>query len=54
MNYKDNEKIKMIRKSVLAIQSSFALELYISFNAIKTYTEYYVTNYKKEKNDDKL
>ena len=42
--------------SVLAIQSSFALELYIPFNAIKTYTEYYVTNYKEreEKNDDKL
>lgn len=43
----DNEKVKMIRKSVLAIQSSFALELYIPFNAIKTYTEYYVTNYKE-------
>lgn len=43
----DNEKVKMIRKSVLTIQSSFALELYIPFNAIKTYTEYYVTNYKE-------
>lgn len=43
----DSEKVKMIRKSVLAIQSSFALELYIPFNAIKTYTEYYVTNYKE-------
>ncbi|KGJ53892.1 hypothetical protein CIAN88_06675 [[Clostridium] innocuum] len=50
----DNEKVKMIRESVLAIQSSFSLELYVPFNAIKTYTEYYVTNYKKEKNDDKL
>ena len=52
----DSEKVKKIRESVLAIQSSFALELYIPFNAIKTYTEYYVTNYKKreEKNDDKL
>lgn len=50
----DNEQVKMIRKSILAIQSSFALELYIPFNTIKTYTEYYVTNYKKEKNDDKL
>ena len=45
----DSEKVKKIRESVLAIQSSFALELYIPFNAIKTYTEYYVTNYKKEK-----
>ena len=52
----DSEKVKKIRESVLAIQSSFALELYIPFNAIKTYTEYYVTNYKEreEKNDDKL
>ena len=45
----DSEKVKKIRESVLAIQSSFALELYIPVNAIKTYTEYYVTNYKKEK-----
>lgn len=45
----DSEKVKKIRESVLAIQSSFALELYIPFNAIKTYTEYYATNYKKEK-----
>lgn len=43
----DSEKVKKIRESVLAIQSSFALELYIPFNAIKTYTEYYVTNYKE-------
>ena len=52
----DSEKVKKIRESVLAIQSSFALELYIPFNAIKTYTEYYVTNYKEreENNDDKL
>ncbi|MFR4323760.1 MAG: hypothetical protein ACLT22_06645 [Coprobacillus cateniformis] len=52
----DTEKIRKTRESVLAIQSSFALELYIPFNAIKTYTEYYVTNYKEreEKNDDKL
>lgn len=52
----DSEKVKKIRESVLAIQSSYALELYIPFNAIKTYTEYYVTNYKEreEKNDDKL
>lgn len=47
--FNDSEKVKKIRESVLAIQSSFALELYIPFNAIKTYTEYYVTNYKKEK-----
>lgn len=54
--FNDSEKVKKIRESVLAIQSSFALELYIPFNAIKTYTEYYVTNYKEreEKNDDKL
>lgn len=45
----DNEKVKMIRENILAIQSSFALELYIPFNAIKIYTEYYVTNYKEEK-----
>ena len=32
----DSEKVKKIRESVLAIQSSFALELYIPFNAIKT------------------
>ncbi len=52
----DTEKIRKTRESVLGIQSSFALELYIPFNAIKTYTEYYVTNYKEreEKNDDKL
>lgn len=37
----DNEKVKMIRENILAIQSSFALELYIPFNAIKIYTEYY-------------
>ena len=43
----DSEKVKKIRESVLAIQSSFALELYIPFNAIKTHTEYYVTNYKE-------
>lgn len=36
----DNEKVKMIRESVLAIQSSFSLELYVPFNAIKIYTEY--------------
>lgn len=54
--FNDSEKVKKIRESVLAIQSSFALELYIPFNAIKTYTEYYVTNYKEreENNDDKL
>ena len=34
----DSEKVKKIRESVLAIQSSFALELYIPFNAIKTGT----------------
>lgn len=44
----DNEKVKMIRESVLAIQSSFSLELYVPFNAIKIYTEYYVTNYKDQ------
>ena len=44
----DNEKVKMIRASVLAIQSSFSLELYVPFNAIKIYTEYYVTNYKDQ------
>ena len=51
----DTKKIRMIRETILAIQSSFALELYIPFNAIKIYTEYYVTNYKdQEKNDDRL
>lgn len=44
----DNEKVKMIRESVLAIQSSFSLELYVPFNAIKIYTEYYETNYKDQ------
>ena len=29
----------MIRENILAIQSSFALELYIPFNAIKIYTK---------------
>ena len=38
----DREKIKKIKEVVLAIQSSFALELYIPFNAIKIYTEYYI------------
>lgn len=45
----DSEKIKKIKEIVLEIQSSFALELYIPFNAIKIYTEYYITNYKEEK-----
>lgn len=44
----DTKKIRMIRENILAIQSSFALELYIPFNAIKIYTEYYVTNYKDQ------
>lgn len=44
----DNEKVKMIRESVLAIQSSFSLELYVPFNAIKIYTEYYETNCKDQ------
>lgn len=33
----DTKKIRMIRENILAIQSSFALELYIPFNAIKIY-----------------
>lgn len=45
----DSKKIKKIKEMVLGIQSSFALELYIPFNAIKIYTEYYITNYKEEK-----
>lgn len=44
----DTKKIRMIRENILAIQSSFALELYIPFNAIKICTEYYVTNYKDQ------
>lgn len=48
MNVDKHGNVKMIRESVLAIQSSFSLELYVPFNAIKIYTEYYVTNYKDQ------